>query len=270
MMGLMPGIWICLVAVMALSALGGLTGCAPWFLQEEEVSFQEATLPELLSRLDQRTAGLMSFKALLDVHVTGSQRFTASLTWMGPQQNQVRGFDRLGRTLFEMRVAGNLIQWSVPGRPPVLLGTVESLAQSASIDAGDLSVAVADLVRVTSALTGPALGGGELPMVERPPGPFYILDGVRMEAGAARLTKRFWIDRQRLRLVRQEFFHPDGTLDLALHFEDFRPTIQGDWPYRLVAQRPGESRVVELVFREVKFNIPIAPEEFRLPEGILP
>lgn len=270
MMGRMPGIWTCLVAVMALSTLGGLTGCTPWFLREEGVSFREATLPELVTRLDQRTAGLMSFKALVDVHVTGSQRLTTSLTWMGPQQLQVRGFDRLGRTLFEVRVSGNLIQWSVPGRPPVLLGTVESLARSASIDAGDLSVAIADLVRVTSALTGPALGGGDLPMVERPPGPFYILNGVRMEEGAARLTKRFWIDRLLLRLVRQEFFHPDGTLDLALHFEDYRPTIQGDWPYRLVAQRPGESRVAELVFREFKFNIPIAPEEFRLTEGALP
>lgn len=247
-----------------------LTGCAFLLPRNELGPFQEVTVQELVSRLDQRTAGLMSFKALLDVHVTGSQRFTASLTWMEPQQLRVIGFDGLGRTLFEVRVSGNLIQWSVPGRPPVLLGTVESLARSASIDAGDLSVAIADLVRVTSALTGPALGGGELPMVERPPGPFYILNGVRMEEGAARLTKRFWINRQWLRPVRQEFFHPDGTLDLALYFVDYRLTIQGDWPYRLVAQRPGERRVAELVFREFKFNMPIAPDEFRLAEGAIP
>jgi outer membrane lipoprotein-sorting protein len=247
-----------------------ITGCSSWFLQEDRGPFPEATLEEIRNGLESRTRGLSSLKALMALRVMGSERLTASLVWQRPQQLRFRGFDPLGRTLFEVVVSEGFVHWGVPGRPPVPLGPVEQVSQSVVDETEALPVAIEDLVRIMEAMSGPAFRVGERPLLERPPGLYYILHSVITEGDTARLTKRFWIERRRLRLAREGFFRPDGFLDLALDFSDYRPTEQGEWPHQITVLKTGESRTVEAVIREIRFNVPIAPEEFRLAGGAVP
>jgi hypothetical protein len=246
-----------------------LAGCATWPFRGDVRPVQEVRLPELLSRMDARTAGMESLKALLKMNLQGHQPIMARLSWVRPQQLHFTGFSFLGRTLFEVIVGDGLVQWSEPGRPAVLLGTIESLQQRKAIGPQGLPITVEELMFVTKVLTGPALEEGEYAVMEKTEA-FYILHGVKFEDNAARLTKRLWIEREHLHLVREEFFGPDASPGLVVHLEEYRRTVLGNWPHRLIVQKPAEDISFELLFQEFRFNIPVAPEEFRMVNGRIP
>ena len=246
-----------------------LTGCASWPLRAEVRPVQEIQLPELMTRIDARIANLESLKALLTIQLPGHAPIMAKLSWVSPQDLRFTGFGLLGRTLFEVIVSDGLVQWSEPGRPAVLLGTVESLRQHETAGPPGLPITIEDLMYASKVLTNPVLEEKEYAMIEKTE-PFYILHGVRFEGDTARLTKRLWIERGKLHLVREEFFGPDASRGLIVKLEDYRSTVMGDWPHRLIIKKPDRDISFKLIFREFKFNTPIAPEEFRIARENIP
>jgi hypothetical protein len=246
-----------------------LAGCAAWPFRGEVRPVQEVRLPELMSRMDARTAGMESLKALLTMKLPGHQPITARLSWVRPHRLHFTGFNFLGSTLFEVIVGDGLVHWSEPGRPAVLLGTVESLQQQKPVGPQDLPITIEDLVIVSKVLTGPVLDEREYAVLEKTE-PFYILHGVKLENSAAHLTKRLWIERKGLHLVREEFFGSDASPSLVIHLEEYRHTIKGNWPHRWVIEKPEKDISFEFIFREFNFNVPISPEEFRIIEGSTP
>ena len=162
-----------------------------------------------------------------------------------------------------------LVHWSEPGRPAVLLGTVESLQHGEPIGPQGLPITIEDLVFVMKVLTGPVLEETEYAVIEKTE-PFYILHGVKFGNNTARLTKRLWIEREKLHLVREILFGPEASPDLVIHLKEYRHTDLGNWPHRLIIEKPKKDTSFELIFREFNFNVPVALEEFRIAEWSIP
>lgn len=246
-----------------------VTGCISWPFHKKSGPLQETDLSELIHRLNARTTQVKSLKALMTIQMTGHQPITASLNWVRPQQIRLTGFGSFGRTMFELIVDDGSVWWSEMGRPAVLLGPVESLRHKEVLGAERLPMAIEDLIDVALALTGPVLEEGEIAAIEEEKS-FYILHGMRVEGDQGRLTKRLWIERKKLRLVRKEFFRGEISPVLLIHFDDYRDTVQGDWPHQLVVERPEENGVLRLLFREIKFNFPIAAGEIHVADHDTP
>ena len=247
------------VGLLALA----LTGCGLWPFQGREESLQEATLPELLDRLESRTSGLDSLKALIALEVGGGQPFVFSLSWVRPDRMRLAGLSSFGTPLFEITVADGVVQWTPPNQAPVLLGTIDSLMHSDPVHAKGLHVTVDDLVRLMKVLTNPILDEGEYPVLEKA-GRTYILYTVIIENGQARIGKRLFVDRRDLRLVRQDLFRPDGSVGIRLRYKEYRTTSHGEWPYRIIVEVVDQGTEMGLVFKELRFNPAIPSDEFRL------
>lgn len=239
-----------------------LAGCGHWPVRPGGEAPGTATLPELLERIDSRTSGLDSLRALIAVETGGGQPFVAGLVWARPQSLHVTGLSPFGSPLFEIKVDGGMVEWSAPGRSSVLLGSVDSLEQRDSVDPGGFPVPVEDLVAMMRVLTGPVMEDGERAALEATRR-YYLLHVVRIEGDQARLTKRFYIDRASLRLIREDVFGPEGSARLRFRFKEYRATEQGEWAHRMLVNVAKKDREFGLVFRELHFNPPLPREEFQ-------
>jgi len=134
---------------------------------------------------------------------------------------------------------------------------------------------VAEFQNAVSALVGPFVESGEIPVLE-PVGSGYLVHLIRMVGASGELSKRLWFERHELRLVREEIFEPGAGSESAtvIEFFDYRPWPvpagpEIDWPDRVVVTQPGtggrkEVRL-EIEFREIHINTAISPEEYRIP-----
>ncbi|MBI3812301.1 MAG: hypothetical protein HY283_08880 [Nitrospirae bacterium] len=250
-----------------------IAGCGPRSTVSPEQPLLMATAPELIGRLDERTKSIQTLKALVTIHPEGQPAMTASLSFArsandGPPSVRLKGFDPFGRTLFDLVSAGDKVRLTIPGEGRVLKSGPNKQ------DDPLLPVHAAELRLAVSALVGPFVGPGEVPVLERA-GASYLIHLIRVSGAEGRLTKRLWFERGRLQLVHEEIFENDaGSKAAAVEFFDYR-TQSGpagsriDWPGRLILTRPGAGSDrggrLELEFQEVHPNAVIPPDEFKMP-----
>lgn len=271
-------------------------GCAPRYSVAPEPPLLSASLQDLLGRLDRRTRSIDTLKALLTIRTENQAAFTASLLFSrslsgDPPSLRLKGFDPFGRTLFDLISSHGRILLTIPGEGRVLEGGPGK--RDGSLLQSEIGLEAAELRQAISALVGPFVGSGEIPILERV-GPNYLIHLVRISGVGGRLTKRLWFERGRLRLIRVEIYgvgglsegsKPDGQSEnevTVVEFLDYQPRpipagAEIDWPDQVVITQPrtelrnktgGESNRksrLELKFQEVRPNAVISPEEFRIP-----
>jgi len=246
-----------------------IAGCGPRYSVAPEPPLLTATASELLGRLDERTKSIRTLKALVTVHPQGQPSVTASLFFSrsaegGPPSVRLKGFDAFGRTLFDLVSVGDRVRLTIPGEGRVLESGPDKM------DDPSLPLHSADLRLAVSALVGPFVEPGELPVIEQA-GATYLIHLVRVSGSEGRLTKRLWFERGQLQLVREEIFE-NGAGEAVVEFSDYQ-TRSGmavsvaEWPGRMILTRsgtdPDRAGRLELEFHEVHPNAAIPPEEFR-------
>ena len=227
-----------------------LFGCSTLTHREERGPIKEATLLELLEQLSRRTDQIETINVLVSAHIGGRPSAKMSLFWKTPDTLRLVGFGPLGKTLFEFILGDDGVEWRVPGRQPVVSESVEALVPSVQMLHPGFPVTVQELVYMTRVLTGPLFDPGELPFLETTD-QHFLISAVRLEGGEARLTKRLWIERRKLHLVRQDFFEKDGSLGITLHLLDYKSEETGEWPYSIGIKIPNESTSFSLAIREL-------------------
>jgi hypothetical protein len=248
-----------------------ISGCSPRYAVAPDPPLLTATAQDLVGRLDQRTRSTQTLKALVTIRAEGQPAVTASLSFSrsvndGPPSIRLKGFDPFGRTLFDLVSAGDRIILTIPGEGRVLESGPDKP------DDPSLPVHAAELRLALSALVGPFIEPGDVPVVERV-GTNYLIHLIRVSGAQGHLTKRLWFERGRLQLVREEIFENESGATVV-EFLDYQPLTgpsgtEINWPNRMILTRPGtdsdhRSRL-ELEFREVHPNAVISPEEFRIP-----
>jgi hypothetical protein len=244
-----------------------IAGCSPRYSVLPEQPLLTATAPELVGRLDERTKSIRTLKALVTIRSERQPAVTASLSFSrsadgGPPSLRLKGFDAFGRTLFDLISAGDRVRLTIPGEGRVLESGPDKQ------DDPSLPVQAAELRLAVSALVGPFVEPGELPVIERT-GAVYLIHLVRVSASEGRLTKRLWFERSHLRLEREELFREKDNAATRVEFYDYRSLSGIEWPDRMVLTRPGTDSDrggrLELRFHEVHLNAVIAPDEFKIP-----
>jgi hypothetical protein len=236
---------------------------------------QTATLDQLLSLLREQETAIQTFKGLFRAQVQGpgipgSQQVEGAAFYQRPDHLRLQGFNRLGMKLFELALDEH--QYSLR-----------------TINGKFLTGQVADLHRVEtiarpfklSVLAMSGIVGTPAPL----PAERVVLseedDRYRLDVFASDLAqvpyRKIWVDRRLLQVVREDRLSPNGDIEATVEFDDFR-SIPGESiqtsetrvapsvtkPFRVRAQ-DGEGRSrLQLVFHEVKANVPVNPEELQV------
>lgn len=251
-------------------------GCVPFSSVGGEESLQSASLAELLAGLQARTTAIASLKALMTVRPARGPSFTASLEYGRSGEDhqmeyRLRGFDLLGRTLFDGVGSADGLRVVLPGRPEAYEGKEDDPVFPGG------AVRISEIRGLIGAALGPFVEPGEIPLLEET-GAFYRINLVRVvptESGPeGRWSKRLWFERRRLRMVREELFREGETSrpSLLVELEEYRPWPNRsgeavDWPRTIRLDRPGsgpeEGFPLEVEFLEVRFNADLAPGKFQ-------
>lgn len=272
---------LCLLIVL-------IAGCGPRYSVAPEPPLRSASLRDLLDRLDRRTQSIQTLKALMKVSTERQAGVTASLLFSRSSEGvapslRLKGFDPFGGTLFDLIWSNNRVLLTIPSQGRVLEGApdkrgVPSLPAELGLEAAELRLAV-------SAIVGPFLESGDIPVLEQV-GSNYLIHVIRVSGGGGQLTKRLWIERTHFRLIREEMFERTGSTVVpdsaavsedeatVVEYLDYRPQsvpagAEIEWPDRLVITKPragtGEEHRLELKFIEVHPNAAISSEEYRIP-----
>lgn len=266
-----------------------LAGCGLRPAVRPDVPLKTASTGELVGRLNERAGLIRTLRALVTIRVPGRPIATGALSYARPETDRepslrLKGFDPIGRTVFDLVSDGVRVRISIPSS-----GTILEILEDGARDPS-VPIRPSDLNEAVSTAVGPVLRPDEIPVLEQRDG-VYILHLVRISASgssrAGRLTKRLWFDRADLRLIRveivaasrpedggqrpRETFESEsaGWVETVLEFSDY--SVEGGivWPRRITVLRPGAEEEADfplvVEFREVHLNRPLPEGEFRLP-----
>lgn len=277
-------LWLIFCLMMILTS-----GCADRYQVAPEPTPLSVSLKDLVDHLDKRMQSIQTSRSLLTIHPAGRPPMTGSLSFSrsasgGPPSLRLKGFDLLGRTLFDLISVGDRVRAVIPAQQRI----IES--PSDQLDDPSLPMPGSEMQQVISIAVGPLIELDETPVLEQQ-GALYIVHLIRVSATGSdregRLTKRLWFERHRLRLIRAEWFgrgepvhgepvqgEPLGEGELfgdgdrvvtAVEFQNYQTWSGIDWPGRMIVIRLQDESRLTLEFHEVHFNIAISPEEFQLP-----
>ncbi|MGH9813313.1 MAG: DUF4292 domain-containing protein [Candidatus Acidiferrales bacterium] len=98
---------------------------------------------------------------------------------------------------------------------------------------------------------------------------YAVTEVVLGQRGEMTLSRKWWFDRADLRLARAQRFGPGGELLSDIHYSDWRDVGGAAFPHRIEVVRPHDDYRLTLVFKKVALNQPLEPKQFVLekPEG---
>lgn len=237
--------WFCLgLAVLLL-----VSGCAKKEIRPvEEAVKKDASLEELLTFYQLRRQEWNGFKGLLEITADSKRqgRHTFQASWVFREgETRIRGFNLLGGTLFELRLAGPRVTLHLPSERRTIEATREEFEKEIQGAVPIGSLALIDWVN-RGGLPDPA--PPSLPALEKGKDRF-VLYLMRTLPGKAVLEEKLWLERTAFRVEGVELFDILGARRGRLTFHDYRRVGQHDFPFEVRGESEGEK--VTLRFREV-------------------
>jgi len=226
-----------------------VSGCAKKEIRPtDEAVLKDASLEELLTFYQLRRQEWSGFKALVEITADSKRqgRHTFQASWHFQEgQTRIRGFNLLGGTLFELRLAGPAVTLHLPSERRTIEAAREEFEEEiqAAIPIG--SLALIDWVN-RGGLPDPA--SPSLPALEKGKKRFtlYLL---RTLPGKAILEEKVFIERTAFRVEEVERFDISGKRLGRLIFDDYRKVGQHDFPFEIRGESEGEK--MTLRFREL-------------------
>jgi hypothetical protein len=212
------------VGFLALLVL--VSGCAVFSVQPE-VPLNDEVTQWVLDSLRQRESRIQSVKGLFRASVSGSsilpisQNLDGVLFYERPYLVQLRGFARVGGTIFEFRRDGDHYQLSIPPAGKAVQGRITALD-----DSQDISRVVELSIRTMDAILGKIKDGDGSKILLYQDRERFRLDIQSMKQAAGNgghpLMTRVWVNRDTFDVVQVEYLMEDDEIAMVVECSDFR------------------------------------------------
>lgn len=212
--------------VGSLALLVMVSGCAVFSVQPE-VPLNDEVTQWVLDSLRQRESRIQSVKGLFRASVSGSsvlpisQNLDGVLFYERPYLVRLRGFARVGGTMFEFQRNGDYYQLSIPPAGKAVKGQITTLDASQ-----DVSRVVELSLRTMDAILGKIEDRDGSKILLYQDGERFRLDIKRMietDGNASdSLTTRVWVNRDTFDVVQVEYLMEDDEIVMVVECSDFR------------------------------------------------
>lgn len=246
--------WVRFGLLLAVVGSLLLSGCAKKQLRaSEEKPRKDASLEELLDLFRLRREAIGGFKGLVEITAESRRqgRHTFQASWTAQNdQTRIRGFNLLGGTLFDLRVADPMVTLQIPSERRTIEATRDEFEAEigAAVPIGSL-----DLIDWVSGGAAPKIGPPLFPALEKGED-FFVISLLRVLPEKAVLVEKIWIERTEFRVTRLERFDFTGAPRGRLTFDDYRRVAGSEFPFDVSAESGGEK--VSLHFKELS---PLGP-----------
>jgi outer membrane lipoprotein-sorting protein len=190
---------------------------------------------------------------------TSPERCTALLFFKRPSQLRLKGFQTIGRTLFDLLMQESLIQVYIPEQNKVFKTDLGEGTEKQGPGLTPLSLMKGILqVEIDES--------EELSLSQEQQG-VIVLNHVK----GGRLVKKTEIDAQSLFIKRETFLGAGEQPYLITSYADYKKIGGQWWPFRIELHQPVEGQFMSFEFQNVRTNSAIEPDIFKLdvPPGVI-
>jgi hypothetical protein len=240
---------------------------------------REATLAELLSKINYQSEVVRTLSATVDLEPTAGSVYSGIIK----EYHDVKGFILVQEpalihmqgqapvvrtTVFDMVSNGEEFRLSLPTKQKFIVGKTSSHrpAKNALENLRPQHILQALSVPPINAQTEKCMleeaGEGERR--------YYVVTVVEEPAGGdLGLRRKVWFDRADLELVRMQFYAAAGAYTEDVHYAAYQDFTGTHYPTHIEVARPAEDYRLTLTLEKATFNQPIPPEKFELqkPQG---
>jgi hypothetical protein len=242
---------------------------------------REATLAELVTRINAWSDPIHTLKATVDLAPTAGSVYSGALT----EYRDVKGFILLQRpstirllgqapvirtNIFDMVSDGEEFRLSIPSKHKFIIGktTFRRPAKNALENLRPQHILQALTVPPIDAESETTFRKEDQSRTQRRR--YYKVEIVESSRDHHVVPRRtVWFDRADLELVRIQFYEPDGTYTEDVRYSNYQDFQGVHFPTHIEISRPAEDYEVTITIESATFNEPIPPEKFELskPEG---
>ena len=215
-----------------LPLVGLISGCAFFSLQPPTLLNDEFT-QWVLESLRKRESRIQSVKGLFQATVSGSsilpisQDLNGVLFYQPPYSVQLRGFARIGGTIFDFRRDGDYYELSIPPAGKAVKGQITALDHTE-----DISRIVELSLRTMDAILGKIEGMDGSKILLYHDGERFRLD-IQSRVPAEGTSNnsymtRIWVNRDTFDVVQVEYLMEDEEISMVVECSDFRVVKSAD------------------------------------------
>jgi outer membrane lipoprotein-sorting protein len=235
----------------------------------------EATLPDLIARLNDQTAKIKTLTATVDLQLTEGSVYSGVIK----DYHDVKGFVLLKKPamirilgqapvvrtdIFDMVSDGREFRLSIPPKQKFIVGptdfkrapkkSLENLRPQHILDA--LLVPPIDLASQSVSFEEEEAADGHR---------YYVVTVLKAaEKGEFYPVRKIWFDRADLSIARLELFGPQGHSIEDVHYSRYQDFGDVSYPTDIRLRRPVEDYGLEITVQKASFNQPVPPEKFEL------
>ncbi|UCE62738.1 MAG: hypothetical protein JSU59_07580 [Nitrospirota bacterium] len=258
--------------VGSLALLVIVSGCAV-FSGQPEVPLNDEVTEWVLESLRQREARIRSVKGLFRASVSGSsvlpisQNLDGVLFYERPYLIRLRGFARVGGTIFEFQRDGDYYKLNIPSSGKAVQGQITALD-----DSQDVSRIVEMSIRTMDAILGKFDDADGSKVLLYQDGENFRLDIQNMIEMEGKnndpLMTRVWVNRDTFDVIQVEYLIEDEEAIMVVECSDFRavkskdPSISSPirLPFHIRAEDlRSQGGSMTLTFQELAANAESAP-----------
>ncbi len=235
---------------------------------------QEATVAELVRRVNSRSEAIRTLKAKVDLEPTAGSVYSGVIK----EYHDVKGFILLERpsmirmigqapvvrtNIFDMVSDGEEFRLYIPPKQKFIVGKTTFRRPSKNALENLRPQHILEALLVPS--IDPASEKYFREEAEEGGRRYYVLSIIEPGGGQElSLKRKVWFDRSDLEIARLQFYGPEGAYVEDVRYADFREFQGVRYPTRIQVSRPIEDYRLSITILEATFNQPIEPEKFEL------
>lgn len=233
------------------------------------LKIQTVTLEELITKINESSAGLHSVKSTLNIRVREREAQEARecqglLAYVKPDKIYLKGYRPLIPTFFTMVSKDGTFWVHLPKDNSVLTGKVSDLNASQNLEMG---IRPDDLERALNIHPLPTSTDYVVEMQEAPAQ--YILSVFRTNGTGKFLERQIWIERFFLNVEREVYLNAYGVAEVDITRKNYMNENKIYFPQEIAIYRPDRGSTLFLKVNKLTINPELNPKlfNFEMPGG---